>query len=356
MIAFIPGFPRESGEWPPSALLDELAQRVDLTVATWHFPPETAPYRQGRVKVVPLQHLRALPVQSIPDLLGGFDAVHAFWAGSHALVAVALARARRIPLVLSSLGGEGQWSPAFSYGTPPGSLAHRAAQLALRAADLVLVGSQRQLQQAWSASRLRATEILPVGVHPRFQPRPPLGEPSEGRLFCAASLVPIKGHALLIDALTHLPERFGLTLAGDGPERGALERQVGRLSLGSRVRFLGNVASEEVARLLEQAAIVVSGSHHEGGSVALLEALAVGRPVVSTAVGAAPELLSSGAGVIAPRDPRAFAEAILAVESNRPTFERAAARVGRGVIDQWRYPAVADRLIAHYSALARARG
>jgi glycosyltransferase involved in cell wall biosynthesis len=85
--------------------------------------------------------------------------------------------------------------------------------------------------------------------------------------------------------------------------------------------------------------------------VALLEALAVGRPVVSTAVGAAPELLESGAGRISPREPQAFASRILEVDSQYASFQQGAARVGREVVGRWTYPAVAARLVELYREL-----
>ena len=134
-------------------------------------------------------------------------------------------------------------------------------------------------------------------------------------LLCVANLKQYKGHRYLLEAaaLLHAGGRScTLVLAGEGPERPALERQARELGLD--VRLLG--ACAEVVPLLMRADIVVLPSLHEGMSNAVMEAMAAGRPVVASAVGGTPELLRGRGILVSPGDPIALASAIEALLAN----------------------------------------
>jgi glycosyltransferase involved in cell wall biosynthesis len=157
-------------------------------------------------------------------------------------------------------------------------------------------------------------------------PIPPscVGTPARATpvVLCPARLVPVKGHAHLLDAAARLTARgvgFELWLAGDGPEAAALARRIEELALGERVRMLGAVPHPDLLRLYGEGAVdcVVLPSvdlgqgMHEGLSVALIEAMAHGVPAISTRTGGLPELLEGGAGVLVPpADAGALAEAL----------------------------------------------
>jgi glycosyltransferase involved in cell wall biosynthesis len=124
-------------------------------------------------------------------------------------------------------------------------------------------------------------------------------------------LSPEKGVDVLIDAVSLLPPgSVSVFLAGDGPERSNLERQATALGVGSAIHFLGTV--RDVASLYPQLDLVVLPSRSEGLPNVLLEALSADVPVIATAVGAVPEVLTDNAAgrVIPPDDARSMAEAI----------------------------------------------
>lgn len=142
------------------------------------------------------------------------------------------------------------------------------------------------------------------------------------------ALVERKGHALLLEALAHVPD-LTLWLIGGGPNRANLEAQAARLGVAARVRFLGVVPHAQVASLLGAADLSVMGSYSEGLANAWVESLACGTPVVTTDVEGAREAIDRpAAGRVVPgRDARAFADAMRAVLAgpSRPAETRAAA-------------------------------
>ena len=135
---------------------------------------------------------------------------------------------------------------------------------------------------------------------------------SAGRtLVFAGRLGPQKALGVALQALVDVP---GVTLAvaGDGPERSALERRAGELGLDGRVSFLGSVPRAQVLRLFRAADASVLPSAWENFPHTVVEALAVGCPVIATAVGGVPEVVRDGENglLVPPGDPAALAAAI----------------------------------------------
>ncbi|MCS6316246.1 MAG: glycosyltransferase [Nitrospira sp.] len=108
-------------------------------------------------------------------------------------------------------------------------------------------------------------------------------------------LVPVKGHAVLLEALRVLREsnrNVMLLVVGDGPLRGQLESEVARLGLGEAVIFAGH--HSPAYDFINMMDVFVLPSLHEGIPMVLLEALALQRPVVATRVGGIPEVIAHG--------------------------------------------------------------
>lgn len=201
--------------------------------------------------------------------------------------------------------------------------------------------------------------VLHMGVRlPIPQNAPDAGPERPFRLFCPASLLPVKGHSYLIEALAKLDADTELWLAGEGPLRKQLEAQAIRLGLQDRVRFLGRLRHEALLRVYEEhqvdavilPSIDLGGGLHEGIPVALMEAMAYGLPVVSTATGGIPELLDGGAGLLVPpKDSGALASAITRLRTD-PQLRHQLAEYGRRRVEnEFAVEKVVARLAAHFS-------
>jgi glycosyltransferase involved in cell wall biosynthesis len=162
------------------------------------------------------------------------------------------------------------------------------------------------------------------------------------------ALIPLKGHDILIDAVSRLPG-VNLWIAGQGPEQARLEAQVARLGLGDRVRVLGAVPSEDVAPLVAAADVMALASEREGLANAWLEALASGTPLAIPDVGGARQVLgdSTVAGRIAARTPEGFAAAIAGLLADSPDPQAV-----RAVAAPYTWAANSAQLHRFYSRLA----
>jgi glycosyltransferase involved in cell wall biosynthesis len=129
-----------------------------------------------------------------------------------------------------------------------------------------------------------------------------------------ARLAADKGLEYLIEAaaiLQNTERRFQVIIAGDGPVRGLLESRARNLGISNRVTFLG--FREDVDDLLAACDLVVLPSLREGLSIALLEAMAAGKPIIATSIGSHMELASEAniARLVPPANAQSICAAIL---------------------------------------------
>jgi glycosyltransferase involved in cell wall biosynthesis len=161
--------------------------------------------------------------------------------------------------------------------------------------------------------------VIPNGVPAASPPAPAerarieheLGSHGLPLVTAVGRLVPQKAHARLLDAVAAVAgmgveARF--VIVGDGPLRPELERRARALGLNGAVRFAG--MRRDARAIIACSELLVFASNWEGLSLAALEGLAAGVPVVSTEVAGSAELLSTGAGLVVPREPAAIAQAI----------------------------------------------
>lgn len=176
--------------------------------------------------------------------------------------------------------------------------------------------------------------VVRCGVDAGFLEAPLTPVPSEPTLVCVGRICEQKGQLLLVEALAALRAdgiECRLVLAGDGEMRAEVEALAARLGVADRLRITGWLSGDRVREEIVAARALVLPSFAEGLPVVLMEALALGRPVVSTYVAGIPELVVDGGnGWLVPAgDVGALAGAMRAVVSSAPERLAALGAAGR---------------------------
>jgi glycogen(starch) synthase len=140
-----------------------------------------------------------------------------------------------------------------------------------------------------------------------------------------------------------------LVLAGDGPERGRLERLAHELGLRSRVRFLGFVPHDRVPGLLRSSDVLVMPSRYEELGTAMVEGMYAGLPVVASDTGGVPELVEhDGSGLLVPPGQAApLADALNRLLKDQDLSRRFGSR-GRTLAQSYRWEALAGKVLDVY--------
>ena len=222
-----------------------------------------------------------------------FDLIDAHYFYPDGVAAVMLGRAFGLPVTVTARGSDINVLPNYAL---PRRLIRRAAR---QADGVIAVSSALAGKLAGLGVEQSRITVLRNGVDPKvFRPVTPF-EPGEGPpprplAVSVGNLVPLKGHDLVISALTDLP---GLTLwiVGGGPERGRLEALARDLNVAGRVRFLGVVPHERMPEVYSAADVLVLASEREGWPNVLLEAMACGTRVVTTKVSDVSDLVNTPA-------------------------------------------------------------
>ena len=165
-----------------------------------------------------------------------------------------------------------------------------------RAAFVVAVSSfgRSQLLRWCGHEDWPKVHVVHCGVDGKFLAEPETPLPPEARLVCVGRLCEQKGQLLLVEAAGRLADEgldFELVLVGDGEMRPEIEKLIERLGLGERVRITGWATSDKVRNEILASRAMVLPSFAEGLPVVIMEALALGRPVISTFIAGIPELV-----------------------------------------------------------------
>jgi len=161
-------------------------------------------------------------------------------------------------------------------------------------------------------------KIVHCGVDAGYLGKTPDAVPDSNRMVCIGRISEQKGHGILIEAAKILKDRgrqFEFRILGDGPLKPAIESEIKKLQLHDCVTLVGWATGEEVRQELLDARAMVLPSFAEGLPVVIMESLALGRPVVTTAIAGIPELVTPGeTGWLAPAgSAEAFADAVEAL-------------------------------------------
>jgi glycosyltransferase involved in cell wall biosynthesis len=249
-------------------------------------------------------------------------------------MAVRYARRLRIPLVYTYHTRLEDYAHYVPFDT---NTTRRAASTLTRnfanLADVVIVPTPAMRERLLELGVTSTVEVIPSGIDLRLfgsasrseQLRRSIGvRDGERMLLFVSRLAREKNVELLIEALTRSSVPAKLVIAGDGPQRAALEELAGRLGVAERVAFLGQMDRERLADLYASADAFVFPSVTETQGLVLAEALAAGALVLAADAPQNREVLGPAGRVVKP-DADAFAEAMNAVPEQPDRGERAKA-------------------------------
>jgi glycosyltransferase involved in cell wall biosynthesis len=205
----------------------------------------------------------------------------------------------------------------------------------------------------------RKLTVIRAGVEPdRFN-----GSKSEARgaleleeadrvVTIMARLFPEKNHRLLLAAFAEVMrhvERARLLIVGEGIERDNIQAEVERLGLGKHVQMLG--VRRDVARILAASDVCTLSSDREGLPIAVLEAMAAGKPVVATAVGDLPLVVQdqTTGRLVPPQDQAALASALIELLNDPHRAAAMGANARQLVTQHYNLRAMIDQYTALYS-------
>ncbi len=294
-------FPKVGGAevhvWKLSRALIKRGHRV--TVVTASRGPSVFDgllvYRFPLLQTQGKRAIAALPfyLPKLIQLVRKNEIVHGHYTALCAAVLGMLARLLKRPFVVTLHG----------YGTLDSSVeGHFWLQLwrrlALHAACKVIATSSEMAEVARRFVPKERIVVIPNGVDTEeFIPSSNILSSSIVRIAAVRRLVPKNGVQYLIEAapliIRQSPKPVEFWIIGDGSLRQYLEVKVKTLGIVTQVKFFGSVPNERVRELLKQVDIVVFPSSAESTSIAALEAMSMGKPIVASNVGGYPELLGT---------------------------------------------------------------
>lgn len=241
-----------------------------------------------------------------------------------------------VALLCHTLGG-----PPFSFtahGTEsfeaPREIGLKAKLRAARFAVAVCDYGRKELETLADPATSTPIHVVRCGVDDGFLAARPIAIPSAERLVCVARFSPEKGLFVLLDAFARVHAKrpsARLVLVGDGDLRGEIEARIARHGLADAVVLAGWCAGDRVREEIVASRALVLPSFAEGLPVVVLEALALGRPVVASAVCGIPEIVADGVDgfLVKPSDVEALANALERVLAASPAELDALGAAGR---------------------------
>jgi glycosyltransferase involved in cell wall biosynthesis len=312
-------------QWRPTLLLEDA--------------PGTEPLAaRAAALAVPVQRVAPLPLgltgarraPALARVLRGErpDVFHAHMSSPVACKwGLAAAVAARVPAVLGTVQVGGYEPPDRSAYWQLRALAQGVDRYLAVSRDIArelverLGWPEEKIEVVYNAVDLRRFEgSVPPGLREQL-----VGSETRPLVLTPARLDAQKGHRTLFEAIVQVPDAV-FVLAGEGPEREPLEALAAQLGIAGRVRFLGRRA--DVPQLLAASDLFALPSLYEGSSLAVLEAMAAGVPIVSSAIGGTDELIEDGSSglLVPPGDAEALAVALRRALGDSGLRESLAAR------------------------------
>lgn len=322
VVAPVPYFPFSHpmfGRYAPFAKVPEHEVRhgVDVVHPRYLVVPRLSQFTPYFLYRTALRMVRSMQRQG-----QNFDVIDAHYFYPDGVAAAWLGRKLKIPVVITGRGTDLTL-------IPKDARAHRKIQGAIaQSSAMITVCEDLRQHLLRLGAREDRTLTLRNGVDlQQFTP----GDRNAARMQFASSrftwvsvgsLIPRKGHHITIEALARSLD-CNLLIAGSGPLRAELELLAGRLGVGHRVHFLGDVPHAALPSVYRAADVMVLASDREGWANVLLEAMACGTPVIATNINGTAEVVRAPAAgrLMTARTPEALLAAMSELRRNMPSSQ-----------------------------------
>ena len=335
------GLAQTRAHWQQSPAQMSVEQHHGISVYRlpwWGWQAAILPWQRGKLGLAAFDEYCSR--EGVPDVLHGHSVLYGGYLAAY------IGSKRGIPAVLT----EHSTNFINGYILPPQghfvryTLRHTRRNLAVGAALAHALQAFASEQQVDIVANTIDTDFFKPGAQPLSK------QPFIFSII--GSLIRRKGHKTLLEAFAsafHDADVI-LNIAGEGPTRPELERQVQQLGLQSQVRFLGRLSREQVRDLIQTSHCIVSASTVETFGVTVIEALACGKPVVATISGGPEDIINADSGLLVPPDnPKALAAALVELRRTYANFD--AEKIRAYCIARFSEEAVASQLDTIYQSL-----
>ena len=201
-----------------------------------------------------------------------------------------------VAMLVSALSGIGYSFTIHGTGEYDNATLIHLAEKVTRADFVVTVCSyvRGQILRITQPRDWHKVQVVRCGIDSAFAPSNVVAPSDSHRLVCVGRLSKEKGQIFLVKAIEALVKegrRFELVLVGDGEHRKQIEQMISDANLAGHVTITGWAAAEEVRREMLKARALILPSFAEGLPIVIIEAMLLGRPVLSTYVAGIPELV-----------------------------------------------------------------
>ncbi len=287
-----------------------------------------------------------------------FDIVHSMWAGESGFVASRFSRKFKIPLIANIAGGELAGIDEIGYGSRLKQLQKYLVDRTFSKAHVIISGSDfitGRIKSYYDETTLSKVQKIPFGVDEdvffiKEQIEAGSGSANAPALISVANVVPVKSHETLFKALKIVIEKYpSIQLECYGrDDRNILEDLAWSNGVAGNVISGGFKDYENLPDVLNKDSVFVSNSLYESENMSVIEAAFSGLPVVSTAVGAAPEITEH---LAAPGDYKALAEKIIYVIENYEVEKLKAVAKRASLVEKYSLKTAVQSFIDLYKSL-----
>lgn len=283
-----------------------------------------------------------------------FEMIHSMWSGESGNAAAGLAEKFNLPFITNINGGELGEIKEINFGARLTLFQKKFVNRSIEQADKIVCGSEfiSGLVQKYYGDKIHSkVSKLPFGVDAKmFSPAKKKFDPDAPVLINIANAVPVKSHITLFKALKIVKLKIpGVRLECYGrDDKNLLKKLAEEHGVSDCVKLNGFIDYEKIPEALHNADIFVLSSLYESQNMSVIEAAFCGLPVVSTSVGAAPEIAKN---IVKPGDHIALAEKIIEVIENYTSEKQNALSQLDLLINNYSIESVSENFVKLYKSL-----